>query len=79
MSYNVHGVTEMSDKLLRLPEVKNRTGLSRSTIYNRIADGTFPKSVSLGQRAVGWIEAEVDEWIKSRIEVRSYSESRAAL
>ena len=44
--------------ILRLPDVKRSTGLSRSTIYLRIAQGTFPKPVSLGGRAVGWLEAE---------------------
>ena len=47
--------------ILRLPEVKRSTGLSRSTIYLRIAEGTFPKSVSLGGRAVGWLEAEIQQ------------------
>ena len=49
--------------ILRLPEVKKSTGLSRSTIYLRIAQGTFPKAVSLGGRAVGWLEAEIQEWL----------------
>ena len=55
-------------RFLRLPEVKARTGLSRSTIYVRLDQGRFPRPVSLGSRAVGWIEAEVDEWIRERIE-----------
>ena len=55
-------------RILRLPAVKTRTGLSRSTIYHRIAQGTFPKSVSLGARAVGWLEAEIQEWLQRRIE-----------
>jgi prophage regulatory protein len=54
--------------ILRLPEVKKSTGLSRSTIYLRIAEGTFPKPISLGGRAVGWLEAEVQEWLQRRIE-----------
>ena len=44
-----------------------RTGLSRSTIYVRLDEGRFPRPVSLGARAVGWIEAEVDEWMRERI------------
>jgi prophage regulatory protein len=43
--------------------------LSRSTIYLRIAQGTFPKPVGLGGRAVGWLEAEIQEWLQRRIEV----------
>jgi prophage regulatory protein len=54
--------------ILRLPEVKRSTGLSRSTIYLRIARGAFPKPVSLGGRAVGWLEAEIQEWLQRRIE-----------
>jgi prophage regulatory protein len=54
--------------ILRLPAVKARTGLSRSTIYLRISKGDFPKPVSLGGRAVGWIEAEVNEWLNQQIE-----------
>ena len=54
--------------ILRLPEVRRSTGLSRSTIYARIAEGRFPKPVSLGGRAVGWIEAEIEEWLEQRIE-----------
>ena len=53
--------------ILRLPAVKARTGLSRSTIYLRISGGSFPKPVSLGGRAVGWIEAEVDDWLNQQI------------
>ena len=55
-------------RFLRLPEVQDRTGLSRSTIYVRLGQGRFPRPVSLGERAVGWIEAEVEEWIRERIE-----------
>ena len=54
-------------RFLRLPEVLARTGLSRSTIYVRLDQGRFPQPVSLGARAVGWIEAEVDEWMRERI------------
>ena len=58
---------EMPTRIVRLPEVMARTGLSRSTIYVRLGQGSFPKSVQLGARAVGWIEAEVDEWIRRQI------------
>ena len=54
-------------RLLRLPEVQARTGLSRSTIQVRRVEGRFPRPVSLGARAVGWIESEVEEWIRERI------------
>lgn len=54
--------------ILRLPAVKARTGLSRSTIYLRIARQQFPRPVSLGGRAVGWLDCEVSEWLSRQIE-----------
>lgn len=57
--------------ILRRKQVEMRTGLSRSTIYARMASGTFPKPIDLGGgRAVGWIEEEVDQWLKSLISKR---------
>jgi len=55
-------------KILRLPLVRERTGLSRSSIYLRISEGRFPRPVSLGERAVGWLESEITEWLNRRIE-----------
>lgn len=57
----------MSEVILRLPLVKARTGLSRSTIYLRVKEGAFPKPVNLGARAVGWIESEIDDWLNKQI------------
>lgn len=63
-------MTQQILTILRRKQVENRTGLSRSTIYLRISKGTFPKPIDLGGgRAVGWIEAEIDAWLKSRIEI----------
>ncbi|MGO4550416.1 helix-turn-helix transcriptional regulator [Lysobacter sp. 2RAF19] len=56
--------------LERLPQVKARTGLSRSELYRRIATGDFPQPVKLGERASAWNAAEVDRWIAGRIAVR---------
>lgn len=58
----------MAKTILRLPEVKKRTGLSRSTIYLLVAKGQFPKPISLGDRAVGWLDEEVDAWIDKQIQ-----------
>lgn len=58
----------MATAILRLPAVKARTRLSRSTIYLRISEGSFPRPVSLGGRAVGWIEGEVNDWLNQQIE-----------
>lgn len=54
-------------RFLRLPAVKEITGLSRSSIYDRMKDGTFPTTVKLGGRAVGWIEDEVSQWAADRV------------
>lgn len=59
----------MPERILRLPNVLDRTGLSRSIVYLRVTEGRFPRPVSLGARAVGWIETEVEEWIARQIEV----------
>ncbi|MCQ1059975.1 AlpA family transcriptional regulator [Photobacterium sp. ZSDE20] len=53
----------MSQRIIRLPEVKEKTGLSRSSIYLRMSKGNFPQSISLGERAVGWLEADVEQWL----------------
>lgn len=58
----------MMQTILRLPSVKARTGLSRSTIYLRISEGRFPTPVSLGGRAVGWVESEINDWVTKHIE-----------
>ncbi len=50
-------------KIIRLPEVVDLTGLSRSTIYLRMGKGDFPHSVSLGDRAVGWLQEDIEKWI----------------
>jgi prophage regulatory protein len=57
-------------RILRLHEVKQRTGLGKSQIYQGIADGTFPKSVPIGARAVGWLDDELDDWLQERITAR---------
>lgn len=54
--------------ILRRKQVEARTGLSRSTIYLRIKEGSFPPPVNLGARAVGWLEAEVDAWLTAKVE-----------
>jgi prophage regulatory protein len=50
-------------RLLRLPEVMDRVGLKRSAIYQRMREGRFPKSRSLGPKCAVWVEAEIEEWI----------------
>lgn len=57
----------MVESIFRLPTVKERTGLSRSSIYIKMKEGTFPKSISLGERAIGWPSSEIDKWIANQI------------
>ena len=54
-------------RIIRLSEVTHVTGLARSTVYKMIEANQFPRSVSLGGRAVGWVEQEVLDWIEERI------------
>ncbi|GIK85274.1 MAG: AlpA family phage regulatory protein [Betaproteobacteria bacterium] len=53
--------------LIRRREVQRRTGLSRTTIYEKIARGEFPPPINLGARSVGWVEAEIQRWVTGRI------------
>jgi prophage regulatory protein len=52
-------------RLIRLPEVMSRVGLKRSAIYQRMSEGRFPKSRSLGGKCTVWVEAEIDAWVIS--------------
>lgn len=56
----------MTDRTLRRRDVEARTGLSRSTLYAMMAQGTFPRPVRLGERAVGWPESEIAAWLEAR-------------
>lgn len=58
-------------RFLRLPAVKSRVGYGRASIYRLIAAGQFPRPYSLGARAVGWLESEIDSWIEGRINGQS--------
>lgn len=58
----------MGNRFIKLKEVQQLTGLSRSSIYQYIQDGTFPKQIAIGLRAVAWIEIEIHDWINQRIE-----------
>jgi prophage regulatory protein len=63
----------MTKKILRLPQVKQITGLSRSSIYEFMNKGFFPKSISLNNngRAIGWLQSDIENWIDSRIKSQS--------
>ncbi len=57
----------LQQKLIRLPQVKQTTGLSKSTIYARIAEGNFPKQIPLGPRLVVWVESDIQNWISEQV------------
>ena len=56
-----------NDRALRLKQVCQLTGLGRSMIYQMQAEGRFPQRIKLGERAVGWLESEVRDWLATRI------------
>ncbi len=60
----------MTVRIIRMPELMNKTGCARSTIYAFISRGEFPRPIPLGARAVGWKECEIDEWIERRESMR---------
>jgi prophage regulatory protein len=59
--------------MLRLPQVQARTGLSRSQIYQLIADGEFPRQVKLSERAAGWVADDVEAWLTQRIRASRFA------
>lgn len=63
----MHQKIQHEPVILRRPQVEQRTGLSRSTLYQYIKDGDFPKPVRLGLRAVGWLESDISDWIAARV------------
>jgi len=80
MNKNSQPTPKTKHRFIRLSEVMSRTGYGRTSIYRKMEDGSFPKSLKLGgppkdpnefdSRAIAWIEDEVDQWIESKIEDR---------
>ena len=71
MSSTLPASEQNADSYLRFPEVKFRTGLSRTTIHRLIKDGDFPCPKKLGKRAVGWLSSDVARWREARPEART--------
>jgi prophage regulatory protein len=67
----------MMNAVLRRADVERATGLPRSTIYELMARGTFPKPIRLGARAVGWLETEIVAWQRARVAERDQPKSAA--
>jgi len=57
--------TETPDRILRLKAVLERTGLSRSTMYRKMTDGTFPKNIQISTRCAGWRESAINAWLRN--------------
>lgn len=66
--------TETFERFLRLEAILNRTGLSRATIYRKMAEGSFPNRVRLSPRCNGWREAEVEKWLANPAAYRAHNE-----
>ena len=71
-------MTEVPDRILRLKAVLDRTGLSRSTLYRKVQDGTFPKQIAISTRCAGWRESQVNDWLKNPIFYRVEDSARHA-
>lgn len=69
----------MKPSVIRFPAVKSRCGISHSNIYHQINQGTFPKPIKLGMRAVGWLETDIDEWLSRKIEESQQGPSKKAV
>lgn len=68
----------MANVVLRLPAVKAKTGLSRSSIYSFMFEGRFPEAIPIGVRAIGWLEREVDAWIAGQEQARNIAQKARA-
>lgn len=60
------GETATVDRFLEFPEVRNRTTLSRTTLWRREREGAFPRAVRISKGRVGWRESEVQRWLEER-------------
>lgn len=67
-----------SDRFLKLVEVADRVGLSKTTIYRRIREKSFPSSINLGGRRVVWLESEINDWMQAQIEHNRREPNNAA-
>ena len=56
---------QFPDRILRLNTVLDRTGLSRATLYRKVADGTFPRQVRIATRCMGWRESAINDWLRN--------------
>lgn len=57
--------TDMPDRIIRIATVLARTGLTRSTLYRKVQNGTFPRQLKLSERCAGWRESAVNAWLRN--------------
>lgn len=67
----------MLDRVLRIDEVSESVGLSRTTIYRLMLRGEFPKNFKLGERSSGWLLSQIDQWLQERVETSHRNEEEA--
>lgn len=70
-SQNEAQIVAVERRILRRPEVEQKTGFKRAHIYNLMKEGKFPKALRLGVRAVGWDSVEIEQWIADRLKERT--------
>ncbi|WP_343724875.1 AlpA family transcriptional regulator [Herbaspirillum huttiense] len=61
----------MSHNILKTKDVLKKTAIGRTTLHRKVKEGSFPAPIELGPHSVGWVESEVDEWIKERMNSRA--------
>lgn len=66
------------ERILRLKNVLERTGLSRSTVYRKVQARTFPKPLKISERCIGWRESDAESWLRSLV-VHAGTKHRDAL
>lgn len=69
-------MTNATDRIIRLRTVLDRTGLSRSTVYRKIAEGTFPSQVRISMHGAGWRESAINRWIEDPVGWRPEGEAK---
>lgn len=72
----MHKSHAQGPRILRRLQVQERTGLSRSSIYNYIRQGRFPQPIKLGLRSVGWMEDEINQWLRMQHDITTQASAR---
>jgi len=64
---------KVTERILRLPQVREYTGFPTSTIYDHVRKGLLPSPVKIGPRAVGWLLSDLEKWLEKRMEKKSHA------